>query len=365
MANSPNADIEILLDAQPRATVTSTPPPTKNDATSSSATLLVRLSRKQHTVELCTSVSGSSKSGSTTGEWNKKVLFWDQDGDIASGGLVEKDWNSLGLREKDGIHALQEFLTVVKAVETGGQSSVSLPAPPLLERPHAEEHTLLPSNADVTSFPRPEPAPPTLERPHSSQRRKIIRFSPSIQELSTVAATGASSLLSTSKHLSELNIAPRPKLSKPSPRFKIPDETMRKPSSTVFDPIPDSYDKDYDPDQTPKTKGYRRRSRSFGSCSTFPKKPKSAVSMLVDNEIEWPSMRGPSGPLQTRFIPDVGWCVRYAPLASTSGGDTSVGGTSAVGGGRYRIMFLDGVELEVDVDREKIEFVAQDGQITS
>lgn len=80
--------------------------------------------------------------------------------------------------------------------------------------------------------------------------------------------------------------------------------------------------------------------------------------MIVDNEIEWPSMRSPPGPLQTRFIPDVGWCVRYEPIPSGSG-------TSAAGGGRYRIMFLDGVELEVDVDREKIEFVAPDGQVTS
>lgn len=364
MANSPNADMTIALDTPSTASTVS--PASSHNA--SSATMLVRLSRKQRTVELSTSVSGSTKSGSATGEWNKKVLFWNQDGG-ASGGLVKKDWTSLGSREQEAIRVLQDFLLVVKAVEAGERTPASLSSPGLSDKQATEGlyriDNDMPAVPNPASFSRTEPAPPIVERPLSSQRKRTLRFSPSVQELSTAAATGASSFLSTSKHLSELTIGPRPKLSKSSPRFNIPDDTMRKASSTVFDPIPDSHDEDYDPDSTPKTKGYRRRSPSFGLGSSYPKKAKSAVSMLVDNEIEWPSMRSPPGPLQTRFIPDVGWCVRYAPIRSGNAGDANVSGMSAGGGGRYRIMFLDGVELEVDVDKERIEFVGQDGQVSS
>jgi hypothetical protein len=48
--------------------------------------------------------------------------------------------------------------------------------------------------------------------------------------------------------------------------------------------------------------------------------------------------------LQTRFMPGVGWCVRS-------------------GGTRYRIMFADGVALEVDVDEERVEMVDRDGSV--
>jgi polo-like kinase 4 len=44
----------------------------------------------------------------------------------------------------------------------------------------------------------------------------------------------------------------------------------------------------------------------------------------------------------TRFIPSVGWCVRYG----FSGG-----------AGRYKMMFFDGAILEVDVDGECVEFM--------
>lgn len=49
------------------------------------------------------------------------------------------------------------------------------------------------------------------------------------------------------------------------------------------------------------------------------------------------------GGFETRFIPSVGWCVRYA---GPSGG-----------AGRYRMMFFDGKTLEVDVDEECVELM--------
>lgn len=43
----------------------------------------------------------------------------------------------------------------------------------------------------------------------------------------------------------------------------------------------------------------------------------------------------------TRFIPSVGWCIRQASQVSQ--------------GGRYKIMFVDGAALDVDVDEEWVE----------
>ena len=56
-----------------------------------------------------------------------------------------------------------------------------------------------------------------------------------------------------------------------------------------------------------------------------------------------PSLVQQAGGFETRFIPSVGWCVRYA---GTSGG-----------AGRYRMMFFDGKTLEVDVDEECVEMM--------
>jgi polo-like kinase 4 len=54
--------------------------------------------------------------------------------------------------------------------------------------------------------------------------------------------------------------------------------------------------------------------------------------------------------VQTRFIPSVGWCIRHGSRVSQ--------------GGRYRVMFLDGAALDVDVDEEYVEFTGQAGDIT-
>lgn len=58
---------------------------------------------------------------------------------------------------------------------------------------------------------------------------------------------------------------------------------------------------------------------------------------------EPPSLIKQPGGFETRFIPSVGWCVRYA---GPSGG-----------AGRYRMMFFDGKTLEVDVDEECVELM--------
>lgn len=54
--------------------------------------------------------------------------------------------------------------------------------------------------------------------------------------------------------------------------------------------------------------------------------------------------------IQTRYIPSVGWCMRYSSSVSQCG--------------RYRIMFLDGVALDIDVDEDWIEMKSQSGNVT-
>ena len=67
----------------------------------------------------------------------------------------------------------------------------------------------------------------------------------------------------------------------------------------------------------------------YKGCHQFPFEP--------------PSLTRQPGNFETRFIPSVGWCVRYA---GPSGG-----------AGRYRMMFFDGKTLEVDVDEECVELM--------
>ncbi|KAF9077553.1 kinase-like domain-containing protein [Rhodocollybia butyracea] len=55
--------------------------------------------------------------------------------------------------------------------------------------------------------------------------------------------------------------------------------------------------------------------------------------------------------LQTRFIPSIGWCIRYHSKVSQ--------------GGRYKVMFLDGEVLDVDVDEEWVEHAISDGDVTN
>ena len=74
----------------------------------------------------------------------------------------------------------------------------------------------------------------------------------------------------------------------------------------------------------------------------------SAPSMRWEKDYQGFSFDPPSiirqgGGFETRFIPSVGWCVRYA---GPSGG-----------AGRYRMMFFDGKTLEVDVDEECVEMM--------
>ena len=88
--------------------------------------------------------------------------------------------------------------------------------------------------------------------------------------------------------------------------------------------------------------------RKFG-IPRHPTTSTASVPSVLWNKVsrglpfEPPSLTREPGGFETRFIPSVGWCVRYAG--------------SSGGAGRYRMMFFDGKTLEVDVDEECVELM--------
>ncbi|KAF9777547.1 hypothetical protein BJ322DRAFT_1015597 [Thelephora terrestris] len=95
----------------------------------------------------------------------------------------------------------------------------------------------------------------------------------------------------------------------------------------------------------PRESGSIGLTRKLGHSLT----PTTSVPSLGWNKdrhgfpFEPPSLIRQPGKFETRFIPSVGWCVRYT---GPSGG-----------AGRYRMMFFDGKTLEVDVDEECVEMM--------
>ena len=62
--------------------------------------------------------------------------------------------------------------------------------------------------------------------------------------------------------------------------------------------------------------------------------------------LDWTALAVPG--IATRFLPNVGWCIRYGSRVSQ--------------GGRFRIMYLDGATMDIDVDEEWVE-LQQEGDV--
>ncbi|KAL1689133.1 hypothetical protein GGG16DRAFT_58466 [Schizophyllum commune] len=62
--------------------------------------------------------------------------------------------------------------------------------------------------------------------------------------------------------------------------------------------------------------------------------------------LDWTALAVPG--IATRFLPNVGWCIRYGSRVSQ--------------GGRFRIMYLDGATMDIDVDEEWVE-LQQEGEV--
>ncbi|THH03533.1 hypothetical protein EW146_g10423 [Bondarzewia mesenterica] len=315
MSNEPLADIEILLDTVQTCKQSTDQRKLKRAEENSTAGMRIRLSRKRRTLEFSTFVATATRS---TGEWNKKILVWTG----GTSGASIQDLASLTDSEKEGMVALVNFVQVAEAFEALGTLKTSLQPD---ESPSAPNVSSGQTAAAASSSNRPASQEAILDRPIVPKKGLVrILSNPYSYGGEITRATSADATAGTEtpskRSFSDVNITPRPTLSPPLARFS--DETVRRASSTV---VEDGF--------------HRHPSRASSPDS----RPQSAASIKP----EWPTTSPLGLAMQTRFITSVGWCIRY--------------GTS--GGGRYRIMFLDGIALEVDVDEERVEYVGKNGVV--
>jgi hypothetical protein len=231
----------------------------------------------------------------------KKTMFCTARGVPADAG----DWALLSANEKECLAALLDFLRVVEAVEglpRGASESLSA-VPAERQTRHSTKREAAHSAASAVPPHRENDAyPPVASLPKS-------------------AATSTTPLPSSTvpppcTRPTQVTVSPRPRFPSAIPRAS--SDTSRKASSTAVG------------DALPLAPSEEDRPSSLAACTE-------------DRSLRDLSVSGKSR-LQTRFMPGVGWCVRS-------------------GSARYRIMFTDGVALEVDVDEERVEMVECDGSV--
>ncbi|GLB38488.1 putative serine threonine-protein kinase PLK4 [Lyophyllum shimeji] len=202
--------------------------------------------------------------------------------------LSTKDWKELKQAEQDAMHHLTRFVRMCDAVESEIDATPSAP----------DKYT---STADKTKIriPVASQKPDGLARTHDS-----------VSSASTITST-----------FSSFNLAPRPP--------KISAKTACSTPSLAYS----------DPGTA------RDFANQEGEINSKDVSPDANSVWRHDLDL---TVGG--GGMQTRFVPSVGWCIRYASRVSQ--------------GGRYRMMFMDGVALDIDVDEEWVEFKDQAGETT-
>ncbi|KAL1748031.1 hypothetical protein HDZ31DRAFT_60728 [Schizophyllum fasciatum] len=99
------------------------------------------------------------------------------------------------------------------------------------------------------------------------------------------------------------------------------------------------------PDYPAKPSGHRH-----AELGDTPQHPDDTISKdacaSFFRHLDWTALAVPG--IATRFLPDVGWCIRYGSRVSQ--------------GGRFRIMYLDGATMDIDVDEEWVE-LQQGGEV--
>ncbi len=234
----------------------------------------------------------------------KKTMFCTARGVPTDAG----DWAVLSANEKECLAALLDFLRVVEAVEglphDTSEPLSAIPAERLTK--HSTKREVAHSVAfAVPSHQEENDAYPSGAGLPKSAAKSMIPLPSSTVPLSSTRPT-------------HVTVSPRPRFPSAIPRTS--SDTSRKASSTAVGDAPPS---------APQLVG---------------DSPSSLAARTEDvGSLRDLSASGRSR-LQTRFMPGIGWCVRS-------------------GSARYRIMFTDGVALEVDVDEERVEMVECDGSL--
>ncbi|KAF5382419.1 hypothetical protein D9615_002978 [Tricholomella constricta] len=219
-------------------------------------------------------------------EWTKKVIV----STLEPPYISTKDWKSLEQAEKDALHDLTRFVETCDVVEG-----------------------LLMDNAATSSLIKSIPATDKdkgIIDPVKHQKPDHLQTPESSRSTSTIKS-----------NISFLNVASRPSKLSVTAR-STPDLT------DTIQLVPQEF----------STQEHDISAKRI---------PSDVNSAWHDDDLnETMGTRG----IQTRFIPFVGWCIRYASRVSQ--------------GGRYRMMFLDGVALDIDVDEDWVEFKSQSGETT-
>ena len=232
----------------------------------------------------------------------KKTMFCTARGVPTDAG----DWALLSANEKECLAALLDFLRVVEAIE-GLPRDASEPlsaVPAERQTGHLTKREAAPSAASAVPLHRENDAYP----PGANLRKSAATFT---------IPSPSSTVLPPSTRPTQVTVSPRPRFPSAIPRAG--SDTSRKASSTAVGDAP------------PLAPPSEDRPSSLAACT-------EDLRSLRDLSASGRSR------MQTRFMPGVGWCVRS-------------------GSARYRIMFTDGVALEVDVDEERVEMVECDGSV--
>ena len=275
-------------------------------STSMTTSIRIRFSRKLRTMQIFSSETNLCK----------KTMFCTARGVPADAG----DWALLSANEKECLAALLDFLRVVEAVEglsrdaSASEPSSAVPA----ERQTIQSTKREASHSAASAVPPHRendayPPGPGASLPKPAATSTMISL-PS----STVPPPPPCT------RPTHVTVSPRPRFPSSIPRAS--SDTSRKASSTAVGDAPP-------PLATAPSSSEKDRPSSRAACT-------EGVGSLRD--LSFSANGRPR--LQTRFMPGVGWCVRS-------------------GSARYRIMFTDGVALEVDVDEERVEMVESDGSV--
>lgn len=213
--------------------------------------------------------------------------------------MSSDEWENLDSAERRGMEQLARFLQVCETVESLDSERLSTMESEVVQDAELPLSAVRPVADDVRS--------------------------------SRVSINGSSATVTTvAKAFSSVNVAPRPqKLTMCSPPVRDAIGRMARHWDEERGPIP-----------------VNQRDTKM-SQTTSPPVAESLPTWCRHNDFETTTrIHGQRN--QTRFIPSVGWCIRHGSKVSQ--------------GGRYRIMFFDGAALEIDVDEEWAEFIAQSGE---
>ncbi|KAF7314181.1 Protein kinase domain-containing protein [Mycena kentingensis (nom. inval.)] len=300
MANSAPADIELLVGHPSTPTNTHTEP-----ASTSAARLRLRLSRHQGSLEVAKHVSGSKGE-----EWTKRVFRTIKDD---SSHICSADWESLDDGEREAMEQLGRFWRLCVFLEEqerqGSGKGTALPLP--------QSPSRSPSRLSLSSPQRlrTQSSLPAL-RNSPLRLSKLGRDSPP-----PMPRARAPSVTSNATTLSNVHVAPRPS------KLSFGSLPLRRPSSFSVNNL----------NRVPFTSGFASNAASHASAKTPFKQP----TWCADESTPAPPLA------ETKYIPSVGWCIRQSSRVTQ--------------GGRYKVMFVDGAVLEIDVDEDWAEFTGQDG----